>query len=363
MTRAWFTISVSETTGYREIAQRAALFERIAPRCHVNGDARWQRALRIIRAKRGGRNAAFPVCCAVMFGLLNLNKPSGRTSRDVVNRVQRLVRPAKVGHAGTLDPLASGVLVVCLGPATRLVPILHELPKVYRGTFRWGCASESDDVESDVTQLTDAPQLTAPALESVLPEFLGTIEQVPPSFSAVKIGGRRAYKLARAGNEVRPPPRRVEIHRLELLELDADMFRLEIECGTGTYVRSLGRDIAVRLGSGAVMTELTRVSIGPFDLADSVPVDRLGSLADIDESAVPPLAAINDWPRCEVDASGLELLRNGRPVPAHGSAEEGTRVAIVAGEGGLVAIGEQRGDEVHPKQVFITVRGAERNRA
>ena len=293
-----------------------------------------------------------------MFGLLNLNKPCGLTSRDVVNRVQKLVRPVKTGHAGTLDPLASGVLIVCLGPATRLVPILHEMSKVYRATFRWGCRSESDDIESEIIKLAEGPELSHASLSAALPEFLGRIEQVPPSYSAVKIGGRRAYKLARAGRDVTPPSRTVQVHRLELLDCTADEFSLEIECGTGTYIRSLGRDIAVRLGSGAVMTELVRVSVGPFDLVSSTDVQTLVSRADIEQSLQQALTAVDRWPRCEIDSDGMELLRNGRPLPS-AARDEGERVAIVDSNAELLALGESRGDQVYPKQVFITVHGAD----
>ena len=189
-------------------------------------------------------------------GLLNLNKPAGMTSRDVVNIVQRLSRPAKAGHAGTLDPLADGVLVVCVGSATRLIEYVQRMPKRYVGTFLLGRQSPTEDIEGEVTELPDAPVPTREQIEAAARRFVGRIEQRPPAFSALKIRGRPAYKLARQGKPVELAPRPVEIYRIEVKKYRYPELVLEIDCGGGTYVRSLGRDLAESLGTAAVMSAL-----------------------------------------------------------------------------------------------------------
>lgn len=199
-----------------------------------------------------------------MFGIISVFKPIGVTSRDCVNRIQRWVRPFKVGHAGTLDPIAEGVLIVAVGQATRLIELLHELPKVYRGTFRMGCRSESADTETEVTPLADASVVSQETLLSQIPKFVGTIQQKPPAYSAIKIDGKRAYDLARKGENVAMPERSVTIHRIELLSWSPSEICLDVTCESGTYIRSLGRDLARACQSDAVMTHLLRSSVGPF---------------------------------------------------------------------------------------------------
>ena len=176
-----------------------------------------------------------------MFGILNLNKPTGWTSRDVVNRVQRLVRPNKAGHAGTLDPLATGVLIVAVGQATRLIEFAHQLPKYYRATFQLGCSSDSDDVDTEVKPLTQPPIPTHQEVEGALAVFTGVIQQRPPAYSAVHVDGQRSYKLARRGETVELQPRPVTIHSLDVVRYEYPELVLDIHCGSGTYVRALGR--------------------------------------------------------------------------------------------------------------------------
>ncbi len=218
-----------------------------------------------------------------MFGFLNIDKPAGMTSRDVVNRIQRLVRPCKVGHAGTLDPLATGVLVVCLGHATRLVDYVHRYAKRYEAMFLLGRESDTEDVEGQVTELLDAPTIDQGRLDAVLPRFVGRISQIPPAHSALKVDGQRAYSRARRGEAVVMEARPVTIHALHGSISKPDVMRLDITCGTGTYVRSLGRDIARAMGTGAVMSELRRLAIGPFagEQAVALPVLEQEGLAGI----------------------------------------------------------------------------------
>src|SRR4029079_11673577 len=231
-----------------------------------------------------------------MFCLLNVDKPAGITSRDVVNRVQRLVRPHKVGHAGTLDPLATGVLIVAIGPATRLVEYVQRMPKTYQGTFLVGRVSDTEDVDGDAV---DLPHAAIPKREGILaaiPRFVGTIEQRPPAYSALKVAGRPAYKLARRGEAVDLAPRPVEIISIDLIRYDYPELELRVQCGGGTYIRSLGRDLAESLGSGAVMSALRRLAIGPFNAAQGIAIDQLDG-PTIGASLLPPLLALGELPQ------------------------------------------------------------------
>jgi tRNA pseudouridine55 synthase len=288
-----------------------------------------------------------------MFGLLNINKPAGLTSRDAVNHVQRLVRPDKAGHAGTLDPLATGVLIICIGPATRLVPFVQQQRKVYRATFLLGRTSDTDDVEGRVSILEQAPEIGREQIVAVLPRFLGRIEQTPPQYSAVKVRGERAYALARAGREAALAPRRVDIHRLELLAFDGVELSLEIECGSGTYVRAIGRDLGAALGSGAVMSRLVRTRIGPFVLEQATPLDAL-TRESLPSHLLPAALAVADLPRCEIDETQWEHLRNGRGVPRGElpPLHVGQSIALFAGSGELAAVGELRDGRLAPSMVF-----------
>lgn len=205
-----------------------------------------------------------------MFGFLVIDKPSGITSRNALNLLAKQIRPAKVGHAGTLDPLATGILVVCVGPATRLTQFVQKMPKHYTACFRLGFQSPTEDIEGDVTPVEDPPQVTADDLTAALPFFLGTIMQMPPKFSALRVDGKRAYDLARRGADVELKPRPVQIEKLTLTKFDYPDFQLDIVCGSGTYVRSLGRDIGKRLGSNAVMTSLVRTAVGQFQIEQAL---------------------------------------------------------------------------------------------
>jgi tRNA pseudouridine55 synthase len=270
-----------------------------------------------------------------MFGILNINKPAGWTSRDAVNRVQKLVRPHKVGHAGTLDPLATGVLVVCLGQATRLIDYVQQMDKEYVATFLLGRTSPSDDIETEITELSGRQAPTWQEIESALPQFLGTIEQVPPAYSAVKIAGQRAYALARRGEEVAITARPVEVYEIEILAYDYPQLELRVRCGSGTYIRSLGRDLAAALGTGAVMSELTRTRIGTFAIADAMGCTAV-TLEQIQSHLSAPLRAVEYLPNVVLNEASVNQLRFGRAVPhdceteCAGIDEQGNLIAILA---------------------------------
>ena len=287
-------------------------------------------------------------------GLLALNKPAGVTSRDAVNVVQRAARGAgwgkrvKVGHAGTLDPLATGVLVVCVGKATKLIARVQALPKTYRAGFRLHASSPTLDIEGDVTPVPDPPAVTADDLRAVLPRFVGTIDQTPPAFSAVKVAGRRAYALARKGEEVKLAAKPVVVHRLDLLGCDGGRFGLLIECGSGFYVRSLGRDVAAALGTAAVMDELTRTRIGGFQIADAV--DPTGVTAE----TLPGLLSLPfgrfGLPVVSVTEQQAADLRGGRTAAAPGGAGE---CGAVDPAGLPACVGERdMSGTLHPRITF-----------
>jgi tRNA pseudouridine55 synthase len=271
-----------------------------------------------------------------MFGLLNLLKPPGLTSRDVVNRVQRIAGGAKVGHAGTLDPLATGVLIVCVGPATRLIEYVQRMPKRYRGTFLLGRTSDTEDIEGQVVEIESAPQPTEDQIRTILPRFVGEIEQVPPAFSALKVQGRRAYALARSGQSVDLAARRIVIHELRLLHYDYPEFIIEIACGSGTYVRSLGRDLAQALGTGAVMSALVRTAIGGFRLDDAVDLASL-TQENLASKLLSPLLALADLPQITVQEDQQRRLAQGLTIDDCWAAE-GPELAVIDAAGRLCSI-------------------------
>ena len=277
-----------------------------------------------------------------MFGLLNIDKPVGWSSRDVVNRVERLVRPAKAGHAGTLDPLASGVLVVCMGPATRLIEYVQRMPKEYRATFLLGRSSASDDLETDVVELVDAPQPRLAEIEAALPRFVGTIQQRPPAYSALKVEGRRAYQLARRGDAPELAARPVDIYSLAVERYEYPELQLAIRCGGGAYVRSLGRDLAEACGTVAVMSALERTAVGGFRVEDAL-AGRLITQCDLSAHLLSPLAAAVDLPRVTLTADQVARAQRGDlfRVEEFGESSPGAgtpRLAAVDERGLLVAL-------------------------
>lgn len=228
-----------------------------------------------------------------MLGFLNFYKPTGCTSHDCVAQVRRALRLKKVGHGGTLDPAASGVLPMAVGQATRLLPYLRE-GKAYQATIRFGLKTTTDDLQGDVIETAGGEGLSLATIEAVLPDFLGRIRQVPPRYSAIQVQGKRLYALARCGESVEVPERNVTIHTLTILhwrttpypELD-----LAIECGAGTYIRSLARDLGDRLGTGATLAALSRTQSSGFNLENSVTLDQLHH--EVEQGTVPLLSPAN----------------------------------------------------------------------
>ena len=286
-----------------------------------------------------------------MFGLLNIHKPSGMTSRDVVNRVQRLVRGVRVGHAGTLDPLATGVLVVALGPATRLVEYVQRMPKRYVGTFLLGRTSDTEDATGNVVELAAPPQPTRREVEAALPAFLGTIQQLPPAFSALKVQGRRAYDLARRGEQVALQPRPIEILSLAVVRYEYPELELDVCCGSGTYIRSLGRDLAQSLGTGAVMSALQRTAVGDFRLGEAMAFEQL-TPETIADGLLSPRRAVALLPAAALTEDEIRRVAHGLTVRNRWGADAG-ELAAVDEQDRLVAILAPRGrEELGPVRNF-----------
>ncbi len=277
-----------------------------------------------------------------MNGLLNLHKPGGLTSRQVVDRVVRLVRPAKVGHAGTLDPLATGVLVVAVGAATRLIQYVHLRSKAYRATFLLGRQSDTEDIEGQVIELSAPPVPALDELRQAAGRLQGPILQRPPQFSALRVAGRRAYDLARRGDRVELAPRPVTIDQFEIVDYQYPELTVDVVCSTGTYVRSLGRDLAESLGTAAVMSRLVRTRLSEFEVSEAVELDRL-TRENLRDVLQPPLRAVGWMPRVRLTPGEVVEVRNGRPIAQPADTPPEGRFAAVDGDGGLVAILVPRG--------------------
>ena len=287
-----------------------------------------------------------------LHGWLVVNKPGGITSATAVARIKSLVgRGAKVGHAGTLDPMATGVLPVAIGEATKTVSFMMDASKRYRFGVRWGEKRDTDDAEGTVIETSES-RPAGSAVAGVLPAFIGCIEQVPPAFSALKVGGERAYALARQGRPPQLAPRTVHVSSLTLTEVDACGASFEVACGKGTYVRALARDIARAAGTVGYVSWLHRSAVGPFTDDDANPLDKvvaLGHSPGLAESLLPVDAALADIPALPLTAREADRMRHGQPVPAHGAAPG--RVRAIAGSR-LVALAEVGAGEARPVRVF-----------
>jgi tRNA pseudouridine55 synthase len=289
-----------------------------------------------------------------------IDKPLGLSSFQVVARVRRVLGTRKVGHGGTLDPLASGVLPIAVGEATKTVAYAMDGRKIYRFAVRWGEARNTDDAEGEVTGSSDVRPDRA-AILAALPAFVGTIDQVPPAFSAIKIGGERAYKLARAGEAVEMVSRQVTVLRLDLLEETPDLARFEVECGKGLYVRALGRDLAKALGTLGYIAELRRTRVGPFGENTAISLDKLEALghsAAASETLLPIETVLDDIPALALNDTDAARLRQGQPVqvlgtgfPASRLPEDGA-IALATANGKPVALARMERGMLRPVRVL-----------
>jgi tRNA pseudouridine55 synthase len=292
-------------------------------------------------------------------GFLVVDKPAGCTSRDVVNRAQRwFPRRTPLGHTGTLDPLATGVLVLAVGTATRLTEYVQDMDKVYRAGLRLGARSDTDDADGTVTPVVVDRPPDEEAVRAGLRELTGEIEQVPPTYSAAKLTGRRAYDLARQGEAVDLQPRRVRVYAIDLLFYSYPNLEMEVRCGKGTYIRSLARDLGRRLGCGALVEQLRRTRIGAFRVTDAIGMDADAATARA--RLLPLAAAVAELPKLTVDREALLRLQNGAalsletlPVRPAGL-KESRRLAVFDGNDrlALVAAVDWQQRLVQPRKVF-----------
>jgi len=292
-------------------------------------------------------------------GWFNLDKPLGMTSTQAVAVVKRLFGAQKAGHAGTLDPLATGCLPIALGEATKTVPYVMDGRKIYSFTVRWGEETRTDDAEGQPVATSDARPSRA-EIEAVLPQFTGEIMQVPPAFSAIKVEGERAYDLARDGEEVVLEARPIEIHRLDLVDTpDENTAIFAAECGKGTYVRAIARDMARALGTRGHVVGLRRLLVGPFEEAAMVKLDALRALNEEGgPQACDPLlgsveTALGDLLEVRLSETDAARIRNGQSVLLRGrDAPASGETVFATAAGTLVAIGEVERGEFHPARVF-----------
>jgi tRNA pseudouridine55 synthase len=273
-------------------------------------------------------------------GVIPVDKPAGATSRQVVDAVARALSLKAVGHAGTLDPLAAGVVVVCVGHATKLVDFLHQLPKRYEVVFLLGRSSPSDDLETPVEEELTPRRPSREEIDAALPAFHGAIMQRPCDYSAVHVGGQRAYRLARKGRVIEIAAKPVRIDRLTLTAYDWPRLALDVECSTGTYIRALGRDLAAALGTTAVMERLVRTAVGPFERAASLPLADV-TPATVAAALLPAVAAVPHLPRVELSEAMLEAAVRGgliEPWDAGGPSPAPSAAAACDQAGELVGI-------------------------
>ena len=287
-------------------------------------------------------------------GWVVLNKPYDFTSTQPVGKVRWLFSAAKAGHAGTLDPLATGILPIALGEATKAVPQVQDGTKIYRFSVVWGSATTTDDREGEVIATSDVRPDRA-ALEAVLPRFTGLIMQRPPIFSALKIDGERAYDLARAGEAVELQPREIDVDAIRLIDHGAEQSTLEVTCGKGTYVRSLARDIAEALGTRGHVSLLHRAAVGPFHDADAVTIEQLEALDGAERDALlkPVWSGFTDLPEIRLDPHQASAVRHGNAVLLTGAgAPASVDECWASFKGEVLATGSVAFGQFQPRRVF-----------
>ena len=291
-------------------------------------------------------------------GILVLDKPVGMGSNEALQRVKRLYRARKAGHTGSLDRLASGLLPICFGEATKLSGYLLNADKHYVATFLLGVTTTTGDAEGEVVSRRDVPALSAAAIDRAAVRFRGEIEQIPPMHSALKHKGKRLYQLAHEGIVVERRPRRVTIHRFEVLRFDGDTVEVEVLCTKGTYIRTLAEDFGEALGCGASVAALRRIGAGPFAAGDMVELATVESMASegpqaLDAPLLPMEAAVSGWPSVRLPEGVAFYLLKGQPVQVPHSPTEGW-VRIHTERAGFIGVGEVLDDgRIAPRRLFV----------
>ncbi|MDY0125667.1 MAG: tRNA pseudouridine(55) synthase TruB [Anaerolineaceae bacterium] len=289
-------------------------------------------------------------------GVLIVDKPIGMTSHDVVQFIRRGTRINRAGHTGTLDPRASGVLVVLVGPAVRLSEFVSASDKRYQAVIKFGMTTSTFDTEGEITSRRPV-DISYEELEEALSGFVGEFEQMPPIYSALKVKGKKAYELAREGKDVELEPRTITVHSLELLDWDPPEAVIDIQCSSGTYVRSLASDLGEKLGSGATLIGLRRTKNGQFTLREAISLRRLEeSFQDGDwyKYLIPAAEALGDWHTVVVDVESIDKITHGHRIPGDPGLEQGLMARAVSEDGELVALIEFDAEtaEWQPRKVF-----------
>lgn len=302
------------------------------------------------------QNSDFDIKNAIS-GVLVVDKPVGLTSHDVVQIVRKGTNIRRAGHTGTLDPRASGVLVILIGPAVRLSEYVSASDKRYQAILRLGASTDTYDSEGQITSTAPVEDITEEQFQNVLSQFVGEIEQVPPPYSAVKIKGKKAYEMAREGEEVELLPRTIQVYNLELLEWAPPEAVIDVYCSSGTYVRSLAHDVGIALGCGAHLVGLRRTKSGRFTLRDAVPLRKLREAFDMGnwyQYLIPAAEALSDWQAIELNQEMVEAVRHGHRIQA--APGSGKMARGISEQGELVALLEfdSESGEWQPRKVFFS---------
>lgn len=289
----------------------------------------------------------------LIHGFITIDKPAGMTSHDVVAKLRRVAGQRRVGHGGTLDPAATGVLPIALGEATKLLSYLVDGRKTYLATVHLGITTTTDDAEGEALETLPVPPLGREALQAALQPFVGRVQQVPPIYSAIQVGGQRMYDLARRGEKVELAPREVEIDRIEIHAWQPPQLTIEVVCGKGTYIRAIARDLGTALGCGAHLAALRRTAVGPLIAARAVALGTLvATPASLAEHLLPPETAILDWPRVDVDEPTAKRIRNGLSVRLSEPEPTDDCIRAHGPEGHLLALLRKSDSAWQPFRVF-----------
>lgn len=290
-----------------------------------------------------------------LHGVINVLKHAGVSSHDIVANVRKLLKTKKVGHTGTLDPDAVGVLVLCIGKATKLVEYLTNTNKTYRAELCFGYETDTQDGSGQIIKKTKLPEIDEQEFINILKNFLGEIEQIPPMFSAIKKNGQPLYKLARQGKVVEVEPRKIKIHKIDLLKFDKQRALIEVTCGKGTYIRTLCQDIGRALGSSAYMSFLLRTQSGNFHINNAYTLAELAQLSP-DQFLIKPADSLIDWPGIQLtDSRLINRVKNGNKIPSElllAAPEFLKKYKVLDGQGDLLAIGEVENNFFKPIKVF-----------
>jgi tRNA pseudouridine55 synthase len=285
-------------------------------------------------------------------GVLPIDKPVGPTSHDIVASARRALGVRRIGHTGTLDPFASGLLLLCVGPSTRLAEYLASQEKSYSATMVLGVATDTDDhLGAAVSESEEWRELPSEVILSAFAEQTGVLQQVPPQYSAKKIDGERMYDIARRGGVVDLPKVEVTVHRLTVTRVELPEIDFDLDCSTGTYIRSIARDVGASLGVGGHLTALRRTRIGSVGVDDALSLDQLADPDAIRDALLPPAAALTGMPRAILADSEVVAVRLGKSVENEAIVDSGP-VAMVTADGELIAIGERVGARLQPRKVF-----------